>query len=249
MVLLEPADGLRGAQDDPADAGFVESDQRAVAFLDFDDAVLNWHPAAIIYARRLLTIHITRQRSATFLLSPIVACRHFDDMQPLTPDEIRRAVQAALAEDIGSGDVTSLATVPETAVATASMRAREPLVVAGLELAEAAFRELSTAVQINRLAKDGQRVGADTVLLRVSGPARALLAAERVALNFVQRLSGVATLTAQFVDAVKGTPARIFDTRKTTPGWRRLENTPWPVAAASITALACLTWCSSKTIT
>jgi len=144
-------------------------------------------------------------------------------MEPLTPDEIRRAVQAALAEDIGSGDVTSLATVPETAVAMAVMRAREPLVVAGLDLAEAAFRELSSAVQIARPAKDGQRVGADAILLRISGSARALLGAERVALNFVQRLSGVATLTAQFVDAVKGTRAQILDTRKTTPGWRRFE--------------------------
>ena len=144
-------------------------------------------------------------------------------MERLTPDEVRRAVQAALAEDIGSGDVTTLATVPKTAVATAVMRAREPLVVAGLDLAEAAFRELSSALRIDRLTNDGQHVGAHAVLLRISGPARALLTAERVALNFVQRLSGVATLTAQFVDAVKGTAARILDTRKTTPGWRRFE--------------------------
>ena len=141
----------------------------------------------------------------------------------LSAVEIRRAVQAALAEDIGSGDATTLATVPETATAKAVMRAREPLVVAGLDFAEAAFRELSASVKIERLAKDGQRVNGGEILLKISGLARAILSAERVALNFVQRLSGVATLTAQFVDAIKDTPAQILDTRKTTPGWRRFE--------------------------
>jgi nicotinate-nucleotide pyrophosphorylase (carboxylating) len=141
----------------------------------------------------------------------------------LSAAEIRRAVQAALAEDIGSGDATTLATVPETATARAVMRAREPLVVAGLDFAEAAFRELSAAVKIERLAKDGRRVNGGEILLKISGLARAILSAERVALNFVQRLSGVATLTAQFVDAIKDTPAQILDTRKTTPGWRRFE--------------------------
>jgi nicotinate-nucleotide pyrophosphorylase (carboxylating) len=132
-------------------------------------------------------------------------------------------VASALAEDIGSGDVTTLATVPEAAQGRAEMRAREPLVVAGLALAEAAFCQVSGAVQVTRIAEDGQRVAAGKPLLKVAGPARAVLSAERVALNFVQRLCGVATLTAQFVDAVKGTRARILDTRKTTPGWRRLE--------------------------
>ena len=137
--------------------------------------------------------------------------------------EVRRAVQAALAEDIGGGDATTLAIVPEAATAKAVLRAREPLVVAGLDFAEAAFRELSTAVKMKRLAKDGRRVKAGANLLKISGPARAILSAERVALNFVQRLSGIATLTAQFVDATKGTHAQILDTRKTTPGWRRFE--------------------------
>ena len=144
-------------------------------------------------------------------------------MEPLSAEEIRLAVAAALAEDIGSGDATTLATVPETAMATAVMRAREPLVVAGLALAEAAFRELSPHVQIARAGQDGQRVAEGKPLLNIAGPARALLGAERVALNFVQRLSGIATLTAQFVEAIKGTRAQILDTRKTTPGWRRLE--------------------------
>ena len=144
-------------------------------------------------------------------------------MQPLNSDEVRRAAIAALAEDIGSGDVTTVATVPVGAHISAVMRAREPLVVAGLPIAEAAFRNLSRAVRIKHLATEGQRVKAGAGLLKVSGPARAVLSAERVALNFVQRLSGVATLTAQFADAVKGTGAQILDTRKTTPGWRRFE--------------------------
>ncbi len=144
-------------------------------------------------------------------------------MQPLTPEEIRCAVQLALHEDIGSCDVTTLATVPETAASVAVMRARDTLVVSGLSFAEAAFRELSTAVKIETAVKEGQRVGDGETLLKISGPSRALLTAERVALNFVQRLSGVATLTAQFVDAVKGTHTQILDTRKTTPGWRRFE--------------------------
>ena len=169
----------------------------------------------------------------------------------LSAAEIRRAVQTALAEDIGSGDATTLATVPEAATAKAVLRAREPLVVAGLDFAEAAFRGVfefinrrgelceppksqnesgrritppsEGEIKIERLAKDGQRVKGDDILLKISGPARAILSAERVALNFVQRLSGIATLTAQFVDATKGTHAQILDTRKTTPVWRRFE--------------------------
>jgi nicotinate-nucleotide pyrophosphorylase (carboxylating) len=103
------------------------------------------------------------------------------------------------------------------------VRAREPLVVAGLAFAETSFRELSSSVKIKMLARDGQHLSAAAGLLETSGPAGAILSAERVALNFVQRLSGIATLTAQFVDAVKGTRAQILDTRKTTPGWRRFE--------------------------
>jgi nicotinate-nucleotide pyrophosphorylase (carboxylating) len=144
-------------------------------------------------------------------------------MEPLAAAEISRAVELALAEDIGGGDATTLSAVPEKAVAGAVMRARESLVVAGLAFAETAFRALSPAVTILLAAKDAQRVAAGATLLEVSGPARALLSAERVALNFVQRLSGVATLTAQFVEAVRGTRAQILDTRKTTPGWRRFE--------------------------
>jgi nicotinate-nucleotide pyrophosphorylase (carboxylating) len=132
-------------------------------------------------------------------------------------------IRAALAEDVGSGDVTTLATVPADAMASAVMAAREPLVVCGLPLAEAVFREVSAGLNLASAAADSQRVAKGQALLNIQGQARAILTAERVALNFVQRLSGVATLTARFVEAVAGTGAQILDTRKTTPGWRRLE--------------------------
>jgi nicotinate-nucleotide pyrophosphorylase (carboxylating) len=144
-------------------------------------------------------------------------------MVMLSREEISRHVQLALAEDIGEGDVTSLATVPESLRAQAVMVAREPLVVAGLAFAEAAFAQRARAIVVSLLTADGARLEAGGVLLRVQGPARAILEAERVALNYVQRLSGIATLTARYVQAVQGTRARILDTRKTTPGWRRLE--------------------------
>jgi nicotinate-nucleotide pyrophosphorylase (carboxylating) len=144
-------------------------------------------------------------------------------MRPLNVGAVRRAVAAALAEDLGSGDVTSQATVPAKATFTVAMRAREALVVAGLAFAEHTFHQRSPVVRITSLARDGQRLKAGASLLRISGPARAVLSAERVALNFVQRLSGVATLTAQYVAAAKGTAAQILDTRKTTPGWRSFE--------------------------
>ena len=141
----------------------------------------------------------------------------------LTLSEIRVAVKAALAEDIGSGDVTTLATVPKTQTFKTVMRAREPLVVCGLEFAKAAFLHLSSSVKVEYLVHDGTHVGSGEKLLRISGSARAILTAERVALNFVQQLSGIATLTAKFVAATKGTRAQILDTRKTTPGSRRFQ--------------------------
>ena len=144
-------------------------------------------------------------------------------MEALSAEEILRAVRLALSEDVGNGDITTLATVPEAATARAAMITREPVVVGGVPVAEAVFRELSPTIQIERGAQDGDRVTAGQALLRISGSARALLAGERTALNFVQRLSGIATLTSQFVDAVKGTRAKILDTRKTTPGLRLLE--------------------------
>ena len=129
----------------------------------------------------------------------------------------------ALKEDLGTGDVTSLACLPPEAESTAVMRARERLTVAGLDFAEEAFREMAPNAVIRRHVVDGTECPAGTVLMEVSGPSRALLSAERVALNFVQRLSGVATATARHVAAVAGTGTRILDTRKTTPGWRLFE--------------------------
>jgi nicotinate-nucleotide pyrophosphorylase (carboxylating) len=157
-----------------------------------------------------------------FFLFPFSFCLHFDGVK-LSAAEIRASVQLALAEDLGGGDATTLATVPANATAKAVMRAREPLVVAGIQFAETAFRELSPKIKIQKLFHAAQRAKAGDTLLKISGSARAILNAERVALNFVQRLSGVATATAQFADAVKGTRAKILDTRKTTPGWRRFE--------------------------
>ena len=144
-------------------------------------------------------------------------------MELLPQELIVRHVRAALAEDVGSGDVTTLATVPEDATARAAMMAREELVVCGLAFAEAAFKEVSPEVRVQFFTQDGRRLTSQEKLLEVSGPARALLTGERVALNFVQRLSGVATAAARFAEAVRGTNAVILDTRKTTPGWRELE--------------------------
>ena len=144
-------------------------------------------------------------------------------MEALSAEDIRRAVQLALEEDVGTGDLTTLATIPITATANAVILARETLVVAGLPVAEAVSRELSPSLRFTRAAREGDPVKAGQALLQVDGSAQAILTAERVALNFLQRLSGIATLTNQFVDAVKGTRAHILDTRKTTPGLRRLE--------------------------
>lgn len=141
----------------------------------------------------------------------------------LNPNETLQAVRTALAEDVGSGDATTLATVPADSTSLAVMRAREPLVVAGLAFAKAAFRELSKDIEIKPGIQDGRRAASGEILLYVSGPTRAILSAERVALNFVQRLSGVATATATYVEAIRGTKAKIIDTRKTTPGWRAFE--------------------------
>jgi nicotinate-nucleotide pyrophosphorylase (carboxylating) len=141
----------------------------------------------------------------------------------LSGEEIQRAVRQALEEDLGSGDVTSLATIPADAQCSAVMRARQSLCVAGLAFAATAFRIQPGSPMVECLAKDAQYVDRNAALLRVTGATRAILAAERVALNFVQQLSGVATLTHAFVQAVHGTSARILDTRKTTPGWRRFQ--------------------------
>ncbi len=138
--------------------------------------------------------------------------------------DLDRFVRATLAEDLGDGgDITSEAVIPAEARFTGVMDSREAIVAAGLPLAEAFFRALDPAVEIERLAQDGDRVEAGADLLRLRGRARALLTAERSALNVVQHLSGVATLTRRYVDAIAGTGAVLLDTRKTIPGLRLLE--------------------------
>jgi len=133
-------------------------------------------------------------------------------------------VAATLAEDLGErGDITSQAVIPADARFGAVMASREPIVAAGLPIAEAFFRALDPDVEIECRAGEGERVGAGAELLRVAGRARALLTAERSALNVVQHLSGIATLTRRYVDAIAGTGAALLDTRKTLPGLRVLE--------------------------
>jgi nicotinate-nucleotide pyrophosphorylase (carboxylating) len=132
-------------------------------------------------------------------------------------------VTRALAEDLGEGgDVTSAATIPPEARIMATMKCREPIVVAGIGIAEAFFRRLDPGAEIDMLVADGDRVEAGTVLMRLSGNARAILTAERSALNTLQHLSGIATLTRRYVDAIAGTGAVLLDTRKTVPGLRVL---------------------------
>lgn len=142
---------------------------------------------------------------------------------PLPHDLVQDAVARALREDIGPGDVTTLACIPPDRDARAVLRARQSLVLAGVQLALEAFHQLSPNIAVIHAAHDGDPLAKDDAALVLHGPARALLTAERTALNFVQRLSGVATLASRFVQAVHGTRARILDTRKTTPGWRLLE--------------------------
>ena len=138
-------------------------------------------------------------------------------------DTLERIVHAALAEDIGSGDVTTEATVPEDALGTAELLVKEAGVVCGLRAAEITFRALDPDVRFEGLVSDGELVEGPTVVARVSGSERAILTGERVALNFLGRLSGIATLTKRYVEAIEGTDAAILDTRKTTPGLRALE--------------------------
>ncbi len=142
----------------------------------------------------------------------------------LSPLVIDEAVQRALDEDLGrAGDITSIATIPEATHAHAVMVARQSGVIAGLPLAVATFQKLSPDISIDAHIRDGGTVAAGVHVLTISGPARAILAGERTALNFVGRLSGVATLTSDYVRHTAGTKLRICCTRKTTPGLRALE--------------------------
>lgn len=146
---------------------------------------------------------------------------HLPNLNPLLIDQ---TIRAALSEDLGrAGDITTQATIPESARARALIVARETGVIAGSDIAIAAFRMMEPNVRFDTHMKDGTAIAAGTAVLAVEGPARAILSAERVALNFMGRLSGIASLTARYVQAVKHTKARIVCTRKTTPNLRAFE--------------------------
>ena len=143
---------------------------------------------------------------------------------PLIPLQYEPIVRAALIEDVGAGDITTESCIPEDARSVAVLLAKSPGVVAGLDLARCAFQLLDPGVRWEPMVADGAVVsGNRETLARITGLSRSILTAERVALNLMQRMSGVATLTARYVHAVAGTNARIIDTRKTTPGLRALE--------------------------
>lgn len=142
---------------------------------------------------------------------------------PLSASALRTVVREALFEDRAFEDVTTLATIPMEAVSSATLAVRKTGVIAGVPLAVEAFQQLSQLVRVDVVRVDGTIVAPGDVVLRITGPSRALLQAERIALNYTMHLSGVATLTRTFVDAVAGTKAKILDTRKTTPGLRALE--------------------------
>jgi len=142
-------------------------------------------------------------------------------------EKIIPAIKAALDEDIGAGDVTTDSTIPETLLLDGTLTAKESGVIAGLEVARQVFKMIDSRVVFNSKIEDGTQVTKGTPIANISGPGRAILKGERTALNFLQRMSGIATLTNRFVDAVKGTKAVILDTRKTAPGLRLVDK--WAV--------------------
>jgi nicotinate-nucleotide pyrophosphorylase (carboxylating) len=145
------------------------------------------------------------------------------DLKAQVPTEIIACIQRAIAEDLGSGDVTTDSIVPPQALMSGKIIAKQAGIVAGLDVAQAAYRLLDDRVEFVAQAAEGERVENQRLLAQVSGPARGLLTAERTALNFLGRMSGIATLTCLYVDAVAGTHAVILDTRKTAPGLRSLD--------------------------
>ncbi|RPI69775.1 MAG: carboxylating nicotinate-nucleotide diphosphorylase [Ignavibacteriae bacterium] len=141
----------------------------------------------------------------------------------LNDSSILRLIQFAIHEDVGSGDITSELTVSSEATAAARFLMKQDGIICGLPMLPLVFREFSPDVVLDLKVKEGDAVKAGTVIATVEGPAHALLGAERTALNFIQRMSGVATKTRQYVDRIAGTGARVLDTRKTIPGWRKLD--------------------------
>jgi nicotinate-nucleotide pyrophosphorylase (carboxylating) len=143
--------------------------------------------------------------------------------EALAPERIDAMIKSALAEDVGAGDVTTDAVIPMDMTCRGKIVCKEDGVIAGLSIAQRVFQLLDERIQFDLKTKDGEKVQADQIVARLYGPARGILKAERVGLNYLQHLSGVATMTAKVVKAVDGTKTRILDTRKTTPGLRALE--------------------------
>jgi nicotinate-nucleotide pyrophosphorylase (carboxylating) len=137
--------------------------------------------------------------------------------------QVKQLIQASIEEDLGRGDVTTEATIAEHVISRARLSTKQEIVLAGMEVFIEVYTALDKAVHIKASHYDGELLAAGTVIAELEGPARSLLAGERVALNFLQRLSGIATLTRRYVDAVSGYRVEIVDTRKTTAGWRLLE--------------------------
>jgi nicotinate-nucleotide pyrophosphorylase (carboxylating) len=140
-----------------------------------------------------------------------------------TFQQVRQLIQAAIEEDLGRGDVTTEATIAEHVISRACLITKQEIVLAGMDVFAEVYAMLDGAVHLKPAYKDGDLLSAGVVIAVLEGRARSLLAGERVALNFLQRLSGIATLTRQYVEAVRGSGVDIIDTRKTTPGWRLLE--------------------------
>jgi len=148
-------------------------------------------------------------------------------MMPPADEKLKKIIRNALWEDIGKVDITSGAIIPKNLLYTGSIIVKEEGVIAGLQVAKQCFRMLDSTIKFTEWEHDGSMVSSGTVVADINGPARTILSAERVALNFLQRMSGIASLTRQFVEAVKGTSTIILDTRKTAPGLRMLDK--WAV--------------------
>lgn len=158
-----------------------------------------------------------------FLIRPIRRSDRSTGLNTTMDQLLNEMIEHALAEDLGTGDVTSEATIPIDSVSIAVMLAKQDLVLAGIDIAAAVFRHLDPDIRFTPRSKDGDRISSGAEIAKLSGNTRALLAGERVALNLLQHLSGIATLTANYVEQLKGLKAEVLDTRKTLPGLRQLE--------------------------
>jgi len=143
--------------------------------------------------------------------------------EALSSESIDLLIESALAEDVGAGDVTTQAVIPTDMTCRGKIVCKQDGVIAGLSIAQRVFQRVDERIQFDPKTKDGEKVQADQIVARLFGPARGMMTAERVGLNFLQHLSGIATITAKYVKAVDGTKAAILDTRKTTPGLRAIE--------------------------